>query len=180
MLLMPVKSCIYDILNPDKVNVIDSIKENFTQLYFKTVTYMCQYLSKPEDQALQAMKKAAKEVFEKNMHHHEFIQKIAKAYLSNQECSVQEEVYHISLELKLRIISPAVYFVNTNNKELNTRKLTLSKKELSELPDDIQNIFKKANTDRYMEKPNATFHNRKHSILSDFYYAEFYILHSRK
>ena len=73
-----------------------------------------------------------------------------------------------------------MYFVNTNNKELNTRKLTLSKKELSELPDDIQNIFKKANTDRYMEKPNATFHNRKHSILSDFYYAEFYILHSRK
>ena len=50
MLVMPVKSCIYDILNPDKVNVIDPIKENFTQLYFKTVTYMCQYSSKPEDQ----------------------------------------------------------------------------------------------------------------------------------
>ena len=179
MLLMPVKSCIYNILNPDKANVIDSIKENFTQLYFKTVTYMCQYLSKPEDQSLQAMKKAAKEVFEKNMHHHEFMKKIAKAYLSNQECSVQEEVYHISLELKLRRISPAAYFVNTNITEKRVQVL-LSKKELSELPDYIQNIFKKANTDRYMERPNATFHNRKHSILNDFYYAEFYILHSRK
>ena len=147
MLVMPVKSCIYDILNPDKVNVIDPIKENFTQLYFKTVTYMCQYSSKPEDQSLQAMKKAAKEVLEKNMHHHEFMKKIAKAYLSNQECSVQEEVYHISLELKLRRISPAVYFVNTNIPEEKVQEL-LSKKELSELPDDIQNIFKKANTDR--------------------------------
>ena len=125
------------------------------------------------------MKKAAKEVLEKNMHHHEFMKKIAKAYLRNQECSVQEEVYHISLELKLRRISPAVYFVNTNIPEEKVQEL-LSKKELSELPDDIQNIFKKANTDRYMEKPNAIFHNIKHSILNDFYYAEFYILHSRK
>ena len=30
---------------------------------YKAVTYMCQYFSKTEDQCLQVMKKAAKEVF---------------------------------------------------------------------------------------------------------------------
>ena len=30
---------------------------------YKTVTYMCQYFSKTEDQSSQAMKQAAKEVF---------------------------------------------------------------------------------------------------------------------
>ena len=42
------------------------------------------------------------------MHHHDTMETIAKAYLSNQECSVQEAVF------KLRRIVPAVYFVNTN------------------------------------------------------------------
>ena len=37
-----------------------------------------------------------------------------KDYLSIEKCSVQEAVYHILPELKLRRIFPAVYFVNTN------------------------------------------------------------------
>ena len=56
---------------------------------------MCQYFSKTEDHYSQAMKQAAKEVFEDNMHHHDTMKAIAKAYLSNCECSVQEAVYHI-------------------------------------------------------------------------------------
>ena len=35
---------------------------------YKAVTYMCQYFSKTEDQCSQAMKQAAKEAFENNMH----------------------------------------------------------------------------------------------------------------
>ena len=71
---------------------------------YKTVTYMCQYLSKSEDQYSQAMKQAAKEAFENNMHHCDTMETIAKTYLCNQECSVQEAVYHILPELKLRRI----------------------------------------------------------------------------
>ena len=41
------------------------------------------------------MKQAAKEDFENNMHHHGTMKTIAKAHLSNHECSVQEAVYHI-------------------------------------------------------------------------------------
>ena len=43
--------------------------------------------------------------------HHETI---AKAYLSNRECSIQKTVYHILAELNLRRIFLAMYFVNTN------------------------------------------------------------------
>ena len=106
------------------------------------------------------------------MHHHDTMKAIAKAYLSNRECTVQEAVYHILLELKLSRIFPAVYFVNTNPPEERVQVL-LSEKELSELPDDSPNIFKKSNIDRYMERLSATFCNGKYSILDNFCYAEF-------
>ena len=54
------------------------------------MTYLCQYFPKTEGRCSQAMKKAAKKGFENNMHHHDTIETIAKAYLSNPECSVQE------------------------------------------------------------------------------------------
>ena len=63
------------------------------------------------------MKQAAKEAFKNNMHHCDTMKAIAKAYLSNRECSVQEAVYHILPELKLRRIFPVVYFVNINPPE---------------------------------------------------------------
>ena len=81
----------------------------------------------------------------------------------NRECSVQEAVYHILLELKLRRIFPAVYFVNTNPPEERFKVLN-SEKQLSKLPDDSPNIFKKSNTDHYMERPSASFCNGKYSI----------------
>ena len=124
------------------------------------------------------MKQAAKEAFENNMHHHDTMKTIAKAYLSNRECSVQEAVYHILPELKLRRIFPAVYFTNINPPEERVQVL-LSEKELSELPDNSPNISKKCNIDHYMERPNATFCNGKCSILDNFCYAEFFnILHT--
>ena len=53
---------------------------------------MCQYFSKTNDQYSQAMKQAAKEVYENNMHHQDTMKTIAKAYLNSRECSVQEVV----------------------------------------------------------------------------------------
>ena len=125
---------------------------------YKAVTYMCQYFSKTEDQCSQAIKQTAKEAFENNMYHPDIIKTIVKAYLRNRECSVQEAVYHILPELKLRTIFPAVYFVNTNLPQERVQVL-LYKKELSELPDDSSNIFKKSNIDRYVEGPNVIFCN---------------------
>ena len=59
---------------------------------YKAVWYMCQYFSKTEDQCSQAIKQAAKEAFENNMHRHDTMKTIAKAYLSKSEHSVQETV----------------------------------------------------------------------------------------
>ena len=47
-------------------------------------------------------------VFENKMRYNDNMKTIAKAYLSNRECTVQEPVYHILLELKLRRIFPSV------------------------------------------------------------------------
>ena len=70
-------------------------------------------------------------------------------------------------------------FVNTNLPEERV-KVLLSEKELSKLPDDSSNIFKKSNIDRYIERPNATFCHGKCSDLNDFCYAEFLAYYTRK
>ena len=74
--------------------------------------------------------------------------------------------------MKLRRIFRAICFVNTNPPERRVQLLN-SGKELSELPDNNLNIFKKYNIDRNIERPNTTFCNGKYSILGDFCYAEF-------
>ena len=93
--------------------------------------------------------------------------------LSNCECSVQEVVYHILPELRLRRIFPAVCFVNTNPLEERVQIL-LSEKERRGLPDDSPNIFKKLNIDRYLERPSPTSCNGKYSTLVDFCFAWFW------
>ena len=90
--------------------------------------------------------------------HHEAI---AKAYLSSRECSVQEAVYHILSELKLRRIFPAVYFVNKILPEERVQVL-LSEKEHSELLGDSPNIFKKSNINGSLERPNGTFYHAEY------------------
>ena len=89
----------------------------------KAVVYTCQYFWKTEHRCSQTMKQAAKEAFENNMHHYDTMKTIAKAHLSNQECSVQQAVYHILPELKLRKIFLAVYFVNANLPEERVKVL---------------------------------------------------------
>ena len=60
---------------------------------YKAVTYVCQYFSKTEDRCSQAMKHVGKEALRTTcINHHDTIKTIAKAYLSNRECSVQEAV----------------------------------------------------------------------------------------
>ena len=51
------------------------------------------------------------------MHHHDTMKTIAKSYLSNCECYVQEIVHHIFPELKLRRIFRARYFVDNKHPE---------------------------------------------------------------
>ena len=75
------------------------------------------------------------------MHHHDTIKIIPKAYLSNQECSLQEAVYHILAESKLRRDFSADCLVNTNPPQERVQVLK-SEKELIEFPDDSPNILR--------------------------------------
>ena len=74
--------------------------------------FMSQYFSKTKDKCLEAMKQVAKETLKNNVHHHDTKKTNIKGYSCNGESSVQEAVYHILPELKLRRIFPSVYFVN--------------------------------------------------------------------
>ena len=81
---------------------------------YKAVTYMCKYLSKSEDECSKAMKQALDEA--RNYKDDKFQQmfRIAKAYSSSRESSVQEAVYHVMPELWLRKTFPRVIFANSN------------------------------------------------------------------
>ena len=97
---------------------------------------------------------------------------IVRAYTSKGECSVQEAAYHILLELHLRRVSPAVYFVNTNMPEDRSRIL-LSEEDIGKLPDDSKYISKRNNIYRYINRPNLSFCSRKHKVLDSICFAKF-------
>ena len=84
--------------------------KSYVFMSIRQYIYMCQYFLRTEDRCSQATKQAANEGFENNMHYHDTLKTIAKAYLSRRECSVQETVCHILPKLKLRRIFPAVFF----------------------------------------------------------------------
>ena len=82
--------------------------------YYKAIIYICSYLSKGEDECSQVIKKAFKETLEKGTSYYEQMKATAHAYLSKNECSLQEAVYHIMAELWLRNVFPADFNVKSN------------------------------------------------------------------
>ena len=96
---------------------------------YKIVACICQYFSKTEDQSSQTNNQEAKEDFENKMHHHDTVKTIAKDYLRNEKCSVQENINHIFPEMKQRR-NFLGYFVNTTFLEERVQVL-LSEKNLA-------------------------------------------------
>ena len=139
---------------------------------YKTFACMCQDFKTTKDQCSQVMKQGVNEAFESTIHHLDTMKIIPKTYLGNRKCSVQEAVYHILSDLKIRRIFLAVYFVNADL-PIKRGQVLFSEKELSELPWGSSHIFKKSNTDVYMRRPNATFFNGKHSVSNNFCQAAF-------
>ena len=122
--------------------------------HYKAVTYLCKYLSKQEDETSEAMKQAIKDSIENNLDIRQQMKNIASAYTANRECSVQECVYHIMPELWLRKVFPGVRFVNSNVPSKRV-KMMLSEVEISQLPSDSKELFKRNMLDRYLERPTA-------------------------
>ena len=93
---------------------------------------MCAHLSKSEDECSHAIQEAFKDPFSKNLDHYNCIH-IAHAYTNNQECSVQECVYHVLPGQWLRKTFPGVIFANSNIPEKHFR-VCLKDEKNSELP----------------------------------------------
>ena len=114
---------------------------------YNALASMCQDFTKTKEQCSQTMKQRVTEAFGSTIHHLEAMKIIPKVYLNNRKCSAQKIVYHILLELqsedslyillelKVRKIFLAVYYVNTNL-PIKRAQALFSEKELSELPGD--------------------------------------------
>ena len=63
-------------------------------------------------------------------------------------------------------------FVKTNLLEKRS-KILQTEEQLSSLPEDSTDIFKRNNTDRYLARPSVSFCDEKYSILDSFCFAEF-------
>ena len=89
------------------------------QSVFNDFCFFCfQFFSKTEDRFSQAMKQAAKEAFENNMHHHDTMKTTVNGYLTNREFfSGGSLSYFARIEAKENLSS--WYFVNTNLPEEN-------------------------------------------------------------
>ena len=149
---------------------------------YKAIAYMCAYLSKSEDECTNAMKDAMKDALQNKSDKYEQMKSIANAYINKRECSVQECVYHILSGQWLRKTYPGVVFANSNIPQKRFR-MCLTEKEVSELPEDSTNIFKRNMIDRYRDRPNKVFNGGKYAVLDEMCYAEFlryYYLQSSK
>ena len=130
---------------------------------------MCSYFSKTEDKCSFAMKQAAREAFDTKLEQSNTMKNILKAYTSNRECSVQEAVYNILPELHLRRVFPGVQFVNTNLPE-ESSKILQTEEQLSSLPEDSTDIFKRNNI-------NVTLlEHQSHVVIENMVYLILYAL----
>ena len=75
---------------------------------------MTAYFSKSESEVSELLKQAAKQIKNQHLNMHDAMKKIAYSFISSRQLSVQEAVYNVLSELRLRICSPAISFINTN------------------------------------------------------------------
>ena len=90
---------------------------------------MCN-LSKKEDKFSQAIEQVCKETLEKGANHYKQKKSVAQTYSSKREWSMQESVYNIMSELRLRKVFPDVVNVISYLFEKRVRT-SLTKEDLS-------------------------------------------------
>ena len=97
---------------------------------------------------------------------------IAKGYITNRECSVEEAVYLIMRELWLRKIFPQVIFLNSNLPEKRFR-IFKKKAEIYELPGDSSDIFQRNMLDHYLDRSNKNFKYSEYKSIDQLCFAGF-------
>ena len=140
--------------------------------HYEVVAYMCAYLPKSEDECSLAMKEAVEDAFEKKLNNYNQMKLIAYSNINRRECSVQEYVNHVLSGQWVRKPFPGVVFGNSNvpGKRFRVR---LREAEISDLPEESKEIFKRKVMDRYIDGPNANYVNGKCAVLDSMCFAEF-------
>ena len=139
---------------------------------YKAVSYMCAYFSKSEDDSSEAMKQAAREAYESGNPVCEIMKSVARAYRTHREMSAQEAVTIALLELWLRKTCPSVVFANSNLPEKRYR-ICHSEAEISNMPANSKDLFKRNMLDQYIDRPDKIFRLGKYQLLDEMCYAEF-------
>ena len=88
-----------------------------------------------------------KDTFKKFLDNYEQMKSVAYTYPNKRECSIQECVYYILSGEWLRKIFPGVKFANSNLSAKRYR-IFISEEQISELPQESTNIFKRNMIDR--------------------------------
>lgn len=140
--------------------------------YYKAVSYMCSYFSKSESESSQALIQASKEIQSMKLRTREAMYKLASAYATSRQMSLQEAVVFSLPELWLRKCFPRTIFVNTN---IPTERIRLCKPKalLNELDSESTDIYAKNMIDRYMDRPDSNFCSGRYASVDDMCLAMF-------
>lgn len=104
------------------------------------------------------------DAFEEILYNYDQIKYIANSYINRRECNVQEFVYHVLSDQWQSKIFPDVIFANSKNSEKRFR-LCLRKDEISDSPEDTNEVFKCNMMDHYTDRPSADYRDGKHAAL---------------
>ena len=113
------------------------------------------------------MIQAVKDGFEQNLVNYQQMKSVASAYVNKRECSIQECVYHILAGQWLRKTFLGVIFAHSNLPEKRYH-FCWDEKDISELPEDSTDIFKRNMIDSYIDRPKVTFGGGKYALLDSF------------
>ena len=100
------------------------------------------------------MSQAVKEALEDKLDKYQQMKSVPQTYISKIECSIQESVYQVLSGQWLWKTFPGV--ANSNIPEKKYRNCREGK-DISQLPEDSRDIFKKNMIDRYIDRPNLSF-----------------------
>ena len=140
--------------------------------YYKAVSYMCAYFSKSETESSKALLQASKEIKTLKLNVKESMYKLASAFATSRQISLQEAVSFSLPELWQRKCYPKTIFVNTNLPS-NRFRMCKTEREIAELDPDSTDVFKRNMIERYMDRPNTTFKNGAYAVVDNLCLAMF-------
>ena len=111
---------------------------------------MCAYLSKSYDEFSQAIGQVLKEAFEDKLDNYQQMKSVSQTYVNKRECSIQECVCQVLSGHCLKKTFPGLTFAKSNTPEKRYR-ICREENDMSQLPEDSRDIFKKNMIDRYID-----------------------------